>query len=134
MAITPAPKATPRPRKPEPETDVNVVARDEEYFIAEIFGEEFRFSTFVNPWLMLMITTGENTSAALLQLLHSIIEVDIPADATEAEAEDLRQAEAQRFSSLLGSQGRGFTFERLFRLVNDLIETAGNETPASAGD
>lgn len=136
MAITPANKATPRPSNDEQPSDVKVISRDEEFFVAEVFGEEFRFSTYVNPWYQLMLMTGENTAQALLQLLHSILEVDVPADATEDEAAEIRTMEADRFSATV-AQGLANTrggFESLFRLVNDLIESAGNETAPSAGD
>lgn len=131
MANTPATRTQTRARRAE--SDLVIVEQEDERFVASIFGEEFTFSTDVNPWLLLMLAEGGNVAQALTKLIYSLIEVDIPEGTSEDEAENLRKAEGDRFSDLMGSQ-RGLSMERLFKLVNDLIAAAGNGTATSSGD
>jgi hypothetical protein len=107
------------------QTDLKIVTRDEDEatFVADVFGEKFTFSSDANGWLVFMASTGK--AEHLERLIHSMIIVDIDEDMTENEARVARMREADRFTETLGTQ-KNFGIERMFRLVNDIIEAAGN--------
>lgn len=109
----------------KPKSDLKVVSRDEEAgtFVGEVFGEQFLFSQDVNGWLMFLASTGK--AEHFETLLHSILLIPNADDMTEAELRVGRIRETDRFNNTLGTQ-RDFGLERMFRLVNDIIEAAGN--------
>lgn len=107
--------------------DLNIVSRDDEEatFKAKIFDETFLFSADANGWLRYMASTGQ--AEHMEKLIQSIlIPSEITDDMDETAMRIERAKEWQRFSELLGTQ-QHFGIERMFRLVNDLIEATGND-------
>lgn len=118
--------ATDVSKKKNADSDLKVVSRDDEAatFTAKIFGEEFLFSSDTNGWLVFMASTGK--AEHMEKLMHSMILIPDAEDKSESELRLARFREAERFSEVLGSQ-QNFSLERMFRLVNDIIEAAGND-------
>lgn len=111
-------------------SDLKIVSRDDEEatFVAEVFGETFKFSSDANGWLVFMASSGKAEN--LEKLIHSLLIVDIEPDMTEGEERVARMQEANRWGDCLGKQ-QNFGLERMFRLVNDVIEAAGNDPTKS---
>lgn len=125
MANTPA--KTTKKSTGEKTPDIVIVGEidtSDESFTATIFdGEEFRFSTDVNGFLLLTATRGGDEFIALMD---SLVIVDTDAAATPKEIEAAREAEKKRFHDVLAGQ-KHLTVERLAAFVGDLMEIAGNE-------
>lgn len=132
-ARVPAKRATPtrtKKTKPaEPESDLEIVATDEEQdtFTAKVFGtdEEFTFYNDVNFLLLLIAYGGEGEDLAQLPtILKSLIHVDEDTD-------EARRETWQRFMRVLSAQ-RGMNAERSMKFINDLVAAAGKDQPESA--
>jgi hypothetical protein len=114
-------------KKADKDKDLTIVSRDDEEatFRARIFGETFLFSSDANGWLRYMASTGQ--AEHMEKLIKSILLPEaITDDMDETQMRMERFKEWQRFDELLGSQ-QEFGIERMFRLVNDLIEATGND-------
>lgn len=124
MPATPARRTSTRTRPAEPETDLQVLSRsgDGLTFVGRLFDEEdFVFTTDVNSFLMMKSTAGR--SSDFIDFLYSMLELTAEEDESDDEARARIQA---KFDKVMGSQPK-LTVERLFRLVNDMIEAAGND-------
>jgi len=123
-----------RTKKPTPDRsqDIELVGSidtEDESFTARIFdGEEFLFSTDVNGYLLLTATRGGDEFIALMDSLVLIPDTD---GLKPNEMEAAREAEKQRFHSVLARQ-KHLTVERLARFVGELMEIAGNEEGESS--
>jgi len=106
--------------------DLVVVSRDDEAgeLKIKVFGEPFTISADANGWLKYMASTGQ--AEHMEKLIQSILLIPDTEDMDETDMRLARLKEWQRFSELLGTQ-ENFGIERMFRLVNDLIEAAGND-------
>lgn len=130
-ARVPAKRGT-KPQPPaEPDSDLEIVSRDETNgtFTARLFGseEEFTFYDEVNFLMLLIAYGGEGEDLAQLPtILKSMIHVDEDSD-------DARRSTWQRFLALLAKQ-RGMDAERSMKFINDLVAAAGKDQPESAAD
>ena len=118
MATTPA-------KKSDKGKDLVVVDRDDDAgeITIKVFGETFLISSGANGWLQYMASTGQ--AEHMQKLIQSVLLIEGADDMDDTELRLARVREWQRFDELLGSQ-RDFGLERMFRLVNDLIEATGN--------
>lgn len=118
-----------KPVKPkEPDSDVEVVAEDDETFTAKLFGgdEAFVFHKDVN-FLMLLIAYGGGGEdlGSLSPVLKSLFYV-------ETDSDDERRETWQRFLGELSAQ-RGMDAERSMKFINDLVAAAGKD-PSESSD
>lgn len=118
-----------RKAKVDPDTDLEVLSRDDDEgtFVGRLFGEEdFTFHGQANDWLMFLAAHGE--LGAIVDLLHSLVLVE-PED--DEDIEDARAREMRRFDQLLSKQPNLRT-ERIMTLYTDLLEAAGNDQSESS--
>lgn len=135
---TPARTTKARPRKPNPESDIEIIEHDEEAgeVRARVFGEEFLLADDVNALLLMGIgDEDEGGAAGVMRVIKSLIIVD-PAQLAEAKdeeaREEVRKAEWKRFRDHVGAQ-RKFSVERLMKLINDIAEITGKDQADSSG-
>lgn len=94
---------------------------DDGNFTALVFGEEFKFSSDVNAYLLLKAVRD---NGRFIDLIESLIVVE-PEDGEKLE--QARHRESRRFDELMTSQ-RNFSIEQLAELIADITDAAaGNE-------
>lgn len=134
---TPARTAT-KVRKPNPDSDIEVLSHDEEggSIRARVFGEEFTLADDVNALLLMEIGDEDTGGAgAVMRVIKSLLMVDpdlLAESKDDDEREQVRLTEWKRFRDHVGRQ-RGFSVERLMKLINDIAEVAGKDQPDSSG-
>jgi hypothetical protein len=123
--------AKPRPKPEEPESDLEVLSRDDDSdsFVGRLFDEdEFTFHSQANDYLMMLAANGD--IGAIVRLLHSLVLIE------EVDGEDIdetRRRERSRFDECLSRQPDLRT-ERIMRLYSDILEAAGNAPSESSTD
>lgn len=118
MAQTPARRTTPARSATKTKAFEQLTEPDDEgNFTALIFGEEFKLSTDVNGWLLLM---ASGDASKFVDLVESLIVVETKGD---ERIETARLREKRRFNDLLLAQ-QHFGVEAVAELIADITDAA----------